>query len=68
MANDWLIDVLADLKAFAQKNEFAALAAQLDRTVTVATSELAERERGGHLSPMGKGRSGIDAGGARRTH
>ncbi|KAF0675316.1 hypothetical protein [Profundibacterium mesophilum] len=46
MTNDWLIDVLADLKAFADKNEYAALAVQLERTANITASELAAHEVG----------------------
>ncbi|KKL79591.1 hypothetical protein LCGC14_2013280 [marine sediment metagenome] len=46
MTNDWLIDVLADLRAFAHKNDYVDLAAQLDRTSQIAWSELLEQENG----------------------
>lgn len=41
--NDWILDVLADLKAFAAANGLAALAEQLDDTTLVAAAELAAR-------------------------
>lgn len=41
MANDWIIDVLADLRTFAQKNGLRSLAAQLDETALVAAAEIA---------------------------
>jgi predicted transcriptional regulator len=40
MANDWILDVLADLKAFAQKNGLSALEHQLDVSESVAAREL----------------------------
>lgn len=52
MANDWILDVLADLKTFAARNDLGALAAQLDRTVTVAASEIASHEARA-LAPVG---------------
>jgi len=44
MANDWIIDVLADLKAYATKNGLSALAAQLDDASLVAAAEIASLE------------------------
>lgn len=41
MRNDWIIDVLADLKCFALANGLPALAEQLDDATLVAASELA---------------------------
>ena len=41
MADEWILDVLADLKAFARKNGLVALAEQLDDTSLVAATELA---------------------------
>ncbi len=41
MKNDWILDVLADLKMFANKNGLVALAEQLDDTTLVAATELA---------------------------
>jgi len=41
MANDWILDVLADLKQFAARNDLTALAAQLDHTAVVAANEIA---------------------------
>lgn len=40
MGNDWIIDVLADLKSFAKANDLPALAGQLDETVLVASTEI----------------------------
>lgn len=40
MKHDWILDVLADLKTFAQANDMAALADQLDETRQIAASEI----------------------------
>jgi len=44
MANDWILDVLADLKTYAKKNGLPALADQLDETLLVAATEIASSE------------------------
>jgi len=41
MSQEWMIDVLKDLKSFARQNGLLALAEQLDDTILVATSDLA---------------------------
>lgn len=41
MGNKWIIDVLADLKVFAEKNDLPLLADQLDRASEVAVDEIA---------------------------
>lgn len=41
MQQEWVLDVLADLKAFAQQNGMFNLAEQLDDTLMVAAGELA---------------------------
>ena len=41
MANDWILDVLADLRRFACQNDLGALARELDRASRVAAGELA---------------------------
>lgn len=38
----WIIDVLADLKAFAEQNDLPLLAAQLGETALVAQVEIAQ--------------------------
>lgn len=40
MTNDWIIDVLTDLKKFSAKNEMISLTEQLDDTIMVAATEL----------------------------
>ena len=44
MANDWILDVLSDLKTFAQSNGLPALATQLDDATLIAATELASQE------------------------
>lgn len=44
MKNDWILDVLADLKTFAQTNGLSALADQLEDTAFVAAAEIASSE------------------------
>lgn len=41
MKNNWILDVLADLKTFAQANGMVALAEQLDDTALIAAADLA---------------------------
>ena len=41
MANDWIIDVLADLRTYAGANGLTALAEQLDDATLVAAAEIA---------------------------
>lgn len=40
MSHDWMIDVLADLRSFAQQNGFHDLAEHLDDTILVAVTEI----------------------------
>jgi len=56
MKNEWILDVLADLRAFAVSNELPELASQLERTAVVASSELTKGER-----------ASLDAGGFERA-
>ncbi|MDE0983294.1 MAG: hypothetical protein OSA52_01380 [Yoonia sp.] len=42
MGNDWIIDVLADLRSFAHKNELPLLAAQLNDATLVAQAEISQ--------------------------
>lgn len=46
MSQEWMIDVLTDLKKFAHSNGLMALAEQLDDTILVATNELKTAENG----------------------
>ena len=46
MGQKWIIDVIADLRAFADQNELPLLAAQLDITSGIAKAEIAEMLEG----------------------
>ena len=54
MQSDWILDVLADLRRFAEANDLPLLAEQLDDTALIATAEFASRNEGsakrGHVS------------------
>lgn len=52
MQNEWILDVLSDLKTFARQNGMSGLAEQLDDTRLVALAELASIGEG--LSTHGK--------------
>ena len=45
MRNEWILDVLADLRGFAQDNNLQLLAEQLDDTAIVAVAEICELNR-----------------------
>ena len=57
MSHNWILDVLADLKAFAQQNELVALAEQLDDATLIAATELASKDAGAPLAATGDGRN-----------
>ncbi len=42
MLNDWILEVLSDLKCFADQNGLALLAHQLETTKQVAEAEITE--------------------------
>ncbi|WP_238364884.1 hypothetical protein [Mesobacterium pallidum] len=46
MTHDWILDVLTDLRTFAEKNDMTALAEQLDDTKIVAAVEIASKSQG----------------------
>ena len=53
MRSDWILDVLADLRSFAEANDLPCLAEQLDDTALIATAEFVTRDErsasGGHV-------------------
>ena len=53
MAQDWMIDVLADLRDFARQNGFAVLSEQLEDTILVAAAELSQAAVGGPIGQDG---------------
>jgi len=55
MKNEWILDVLADLKQFARKNGLADLAEQLDDTALVAATELTSQSGKMPLGLVGDG-------------
>jgi hypothetical protein len=71
MGNSWIIDVLADLKTFAQNNELHLLAVQLEETALVAKAEIAEMSQRAPISVRGEATETrsifVQAGGSRRS-
>lgn len=65
MGSDWMLDVLTDLKAYAQKNGMSVLAEQLDDARLVAAAELATL--GSRRAPLKGGIDGAPAGAAHRA-
>ena len=53
MANDWILDVLTDLKTYASKNGLEALARQLDETMLTAAAEISSSEHGRPVTAFG---------------
>ena len=59
MLQDWMIDVLADLRSFAQQNGMKTLSEQLDDTILVAAAELSQEAHVRHVTTPGyKARDG----------
>ncbi len=44
MSQEWMIDVLVDLRQYALKNYYVGLAEQLDDAIVVAATELRAQE------------------------
>ena len=55
MPNDWILDVLEDLRAFAGKNGLPATEAEMERALAVAREELEGAARPA-LLPFHRGR------------
>ena len=53
MGHDWILDVLADLRRFAQLNDLPLLAVQLDETAIVANAELSILKEGAPVTVRG---------------
>ena len=53
MTNDWILDVLADLRTFAQENDLPSLAASLEDTSLIAAAEITSAETGVRSAPRG---------------
>lgn len=52
MGHKWIIDVLADLKSFAQANDLVLLADHLEQTTTVASAEITSQSEGVPLAAV----------------
>lgn len=55
MGRKWIIDVLADLRSFAEANDLPLLAEELGRTSRLAQAELASMEAGPRRAAEGHG-------------
>ena len=58
MQQDWVIDVLADLRVFARQNGLPALAEQLDDTILLAASEIERKRQGSGVAGGNEGKAG----------
>lgn len=63
MQNEWIIDVLGDLRAFAADNGLASLASQIEEALVVAALEIAQ-DTDGDTQVGGYEREAGDAAGA----
>lgn len=57
MRNEWIIDVLADLKAYAEHNGMAATAAGLEDALLVALAEISSLQSHGRVGEAQAGQS-----------
>ncbi|MCH5374175.1 MAG: hypothetical protein JJ992_09375, partial [Planctomycetes bacterium] len=65
--NDWILDVLADLKSFASANGLGSLAEQLDDTTLIAAAEItSQREEAQARLNEDRSQLGPDTGGLGR--
>ncbi len=65
--NDWILDVLADLKSFAMANDLGSLAEQLEDTSLIAAAEIASQaDEARERRNAGYCQSGPDSGGIGR--
>lgn len=65
--NDWILDVLSDLKSFALANDLGALAEQLDDTTLIAAAEIvSQTEEARDQGNAGYRQPGTDTGGLGR--
>jgi hypothetical protein len=71
MGNEWIIDVLADLRSFAHKNELPLLAAQLNDATRVAQVEISQMTVGAPMPVRGDSAENrsifVQTGAGRRT-
>ena len=54
MLHEWVLDVLSDLRSFAQENDLAALAAHLDDAGLIAAAEIASHQERAPAQLYGK--------------
>ena len=52
MHNDWILDVLADLRSFAEVNGMPRLASHLDETTLLAAAEISNQRPNGTSRPV----------------
>lgn len=50
MSQEWIIDVLIDLRKFAGKNNLGRLAEQLDDTIHIAAAEISDHAQGSDVN------------------
>lgn len=50
MSQEWIIDVLVDLRKFAGKNNLGRLAEQLDDTIHIAAAEISDLAQGSDVN------------------
>jgi hypothetical protein len=55
MAHQWILDVLADLKVYARRNDLTALAEYLEDARHIAVEELASGAAGSQAASTGDG-------------
>ena len=53
MTNQWMLDVLADLRTFSNKNGLKLTGEQLDRLITVAAAEIHSMQGIAHGTAQG---------------
>ena len=59
MTNEWMLDVLADLRTFSQENGLDVTGRQIDLVVAVAAAEIASMQGIAHeTAPWGIGDAG----------
>jgi len=62
MQDDWILDVLADLRAFAAANQLPRLAEQLDDAALIALAEMSAKREGIGQTHEKTAASGTDLG------
>ena len=65
MQDEWILDVLADLRAFAAANRLPRTAEQLDDAALIALAEMSAQREGSGQAHEETAASGTDLGGVR---